>query len=385
MADAKSASSASSNSKRKRSGPAYYAVKVGHQPGIYYSWTDAKEATTAFKNPVFKKFNTLAEAEDFMVFGPSGTPQPGGKAKFYGVQVGHVPGVYTDYTSVLEQVSGFRGAKHKSFASWEDAQSFVDQATRPTPSDIGTPISLKGHLDPRAESLDKSRKKQKRNNGSAVIPETNGDYEPGTGPLPPDAEDGFDRTIKLNADGTLGYKDVDELYARKLQANGDFTGPLEIYTDGAARGNGQLGAVAGVGIWFGDNDSRNRSEPLSGDRQTNQRAELTAISRALDISPIDRNIIIYSDSHYSIQCVTEWYKKWENNSWKTAAGKDVENKDLVRPIRESIELRRAIGSSTEFVWIKGHAKNRGNEGADKLATQAADKQKMERQRQAMQG
>jgi len=374
MADARSTSSASSNLKRKRSGPAFYAVKVGHQPGVYYSWADAKEATVAFKNAVFKKFNTLAEAESFMANGPAPTPKPG-KPKFYGVQAGHVPGVYTDYTAVLEQVTGFKGGKHKSFASREDAQSFVDAARRPTRSDASTPISLKGHLEPHAETLDKSRKKQKRNDGAAVVLETNGDYEPGTGPLHPDAEDGFDRTIKLRADGTIGYKDTEELYAHKPQATGDFAGPLAIWTDGAAKGNGQRGAAAGVGIWFGPNNPLNESNPLPGERQTNQRAELAAISRALEIAPIDRNVVIYSDSHYSIQCVTQWYKKWTSNEWKNAAGKDVENKDLIKPIRQYIETRELAGSYTEFVWVKGHDKNVGNEGADKLAVAGAERKR----------
>jgi ribonuclease HI len=370
-------SSASSNSKRKRSG-GFYAVRVGDPPAIYYSWPDAKKAIDHVKGSVFKKFDTLTEAEDFMAKGPSATPTPKPSkpsksakkgTKFYGVQVGRVPGVYTDWESTLAQVSKFPGCKHKSFATWEDAQSFVDEATRFST----TPISLNGHLA-HAELVDPSRKKQKRNDGSAADLETNGDYPPGTGPLPPDAEDGFDRSIKLAADGTIAYKDANEMGARKPQADGEFTGYLTIYTDGASRGNGQVGAVAGVGIWFGDNHPQNEGNPLPGDRQTNQRAELAAICRALEIAPIDRNTVIYSDSHYSIQCVTEWYKKWETNQWKNSAGKDVENKDLIKPIRQQIEYRTMAGAITEFVWIKGHAGIAGNVGADKLATEAADRE-----------
>ncbi|KAF2688771.1 ribonuclease H-like protein [Lentithecium fluviatile CBS 122367] len=321
MADARSTSTTSSNSKRKRPPPAFYAVKVGHQPGVYYSWADTKAATSGVKNPVFKKFSSLAEAESFVGTSAAATPKPG-KKKFYGVQIGHVPGVYTDYASVLEQVTGFKGGKQKSFMTREEAQNYVDEGRRLATA-ASTPISLKGHLNSAilsADTSEKSFKKQKKNDGSAAVPETNDSYEPG---------------------------------------------PLIIYTDGAAKGNGKLGAVAGIGIWFGPDDPRNESNPLPGLRQTNQRAELAAISRALDIAPINRDVIIYSDSHYSIQCVTVWYEKWEENRWKNSAGKDVENKDLIKPIRSRLEERETAGAQTELVWVKGHNKNVGNEGADK--------------------
>jgi ribonuclease HI len=373
-------SSASSNSKRKRSGGGnFYAVKVGDPPAIYYSWPDAEKAVKGVQRAVFKRFETLTEAESFMAHGPSTTPtaKPSKSSKsgkkgprFYGVQVGRVPGVYTDWDSTDEQVRGFPGGKQKGFTTWEGAQAFVDEATRLST----TPISLNGHLT-HAELGDPSRKKQKRNDGSAADLETNGDHPPGTGPLPPDAADGFDRSIKLAADGTIAYKDANEMRARKPQADeGDFTGYLEIYTDGASRGNGRVGAVAGVGIWFGPNHPQNEGNPLPGERQTNQRAELAAMLRALEIAPIDRNVAIFSDSHYSIQCVKTWYKKWETNQWKNSAGKDVENKDLIRPIRELIENREKAKAITEFVWVKGHSGNPGNVGADKLATEAADRE-----------
>jgi ribonuclease HI len=207
-----------------------------------------------------KKFNTLGEAEEFMKSDKKTAPKPG-TAKFYGVQSGHVPGVYTDYASVLEQVTGFKGGKQKSFATWEEAQAYVNEG-RSTPSDISTPISLKGHLESTTISVDTSRrssKKPKKNDDIPMFPETNGNFEPGTGPLPPNAEDGFDDRIKLptnRTDGLLEFKTEAELHARKKQPTGYFEGCLEIWTDGAAKGNGKAGAAAGIGIWFGHDDAR---------------------------------------------------------------------------------------------------------------------------------
>ena len=116
---------------------------------------------------------------------------------------------------------------------------------------------------------------------------------------------------------------------------------------------------------------RNVSETLPGPRQTNQRAELTAIVRALDIAPMDRDVTIITDSRYAIDCVTSWYINWRKNGWKTAAGKSVENKDIVENVLAKIEERKALKVQTLFEWIKGHAQNPGNVEADKLAVNGA--------------
>lgn len=187
-------------------------------------------------------------------------PNPGDPVKYYGVRAGHVPGVYPTYAEALEQVTGFKGGKQKSFLTWEEAQEYVDEGRRMRSGD--TPISLKGHLDSTYSSIDdprKSAKKMKRNDGSAEVPIANGYVEPGTGPLPPNAEDGFDDTIILpphRNDGKLEYKTEAERNARKKQPTGEFEGVLQIWTDGAAKGNGKVGAYAGIGIWFGPNDPR---------------------------------------------------------------------------------------------------------------------------------
>jgi ribonuclease HI len=117
---------------------------------------------------------------------------------------------------------------------------------------------------------------------------------------------------------------------------------------------------------------RNVSEPLPGLRQTNQRAELTALKRALTITPLNRNVLIFSDSHYSIQCLTTWFQKWRINGYQTAARKPVENKDLVEECLKLIEERHVCGVKTEFRWVKGHGTDEGNEAADRLAVRGAE-------------
>ena len=116
---------------------------------------------------------------------------------------------------------------------------------------------------------------------------------------------------------------------------------------------------------------RNLSEALTGPRQTNQRAELTAILRALDTIPRDTDVTIVTDSRYAIDCVTLWHVNWRRNGWKTSAGKAVENRDLVEHILGKMEERGALQTRTTFEWIKGHANHPGNVEADSLAVTGA--------------
>ncbi|KAH7355935.1 ribonuclease H-like domain-containing protein [Pyrenochaeta sp. MPI-SDFR-AT-0127] len=381
MADSRSITSNTSSGKRKRTSPlAFYAVKVGRTPGVYQTWDEANRQVQGFPNPVYKKFSTYSEAEAMLkgsASSASSTPKSGKTTKYYGVAVGHVPGVYTDYATVQAQTKGCAGCKQKAFATWAEAQAYVDEFKR----GASAPISLRGDLSETSSLAagkgckvgDHVAKKQKKDH---ALPKalTNGNvhYEPGMGPLPPDSEDGFDRTIKLDVDtGNIRAKTEEELNATKRHPTGEFSGPIVVYTDGSSLGNGQAGAVAGVGVYFGPKDPRNVSEPLRGDRQTNQRAELTAVARALDHIPIDRDVLIVTDSYYSIRCLTEWFQNWEKHNWKTSSGKAVENRDLIEPIIARIRERDMCKAKTNFKWIKGHANDPGNVAADSLAVQGS--------------
>ncbi|KAK4665234.1 hypothetical protein QC763_400220 [Podospora pseudopauciseta] len=144
-----------------------------------------------------------------------------------------------------------------------------------------------------------------------------------------------------------------------------------VYTDGAAPGNGKAGACGGVGVWFGADDPRNVSERLAGPLQTNQRAELTAILRALQLVNLDSPIEIRTDSQYSIDCVTKWYASWVKKGWKTAGGTPVKNADLVKAIRDLMENREAKGTITILTKVVGHSGDYGNDQADRLAVLGA--------------
>lgn len=85
-----------------------------------------------------------------------------------------------------------------------------------------------------------------------------------------------------------------------------------------------------------------------------------------------RDVAIYTDSQYSINCVTIWHINWAKNGWRNSKGKEVENQDLIKEILKKIKEREDQGSKTQFEWVKGHTgSNDGNSQADKLATQGS--------------
>ena len=146
---------------------------------------------------------------------------------------------------------------------------------------------------------------------------------------------------------------------------------INVYTDGACSKNGYIGAVAGIGIYFGINDSRNVSEKIRG-KQTNNVAELTAIIRVAEIlkSEVKHNlkINIFTDSQYSIRACTTYGEALEKKNWKKK--KSIPNIELVR---QAYYLFK--NTSVNFQYVKAHTNSSdihsiGNHYADLLATNA---------------
>ena len=131
-----------------------------------------------------KSFLSEQEARDFAAgkVVASSTPSKPQGDKFYGVAVGHVPGVYKDWNLAAEQIKDVKGPKYKKFSTRAEAEEFVRSG---------------GKSSTTAEQP--SAKKPKKSQGDNFI---------------------------------------------------------LVYTDGSSRGNGKKGALAGVGVYFGDGDSR---------------------------------------------------------------------------------------------------------------------------------
>jgi ribonuclease HI len=130
---------------------------------------------------------------------------------------------------------------------------------------------------------------------------------------------------------------------------------MRVFTDGACSGNGRQGAKAGCAVWFPEMRSLSCSHRLGvTEPQTNQRAELSAIHRAVVLLDEggyhDEDIVVYTDSEYSINCLTKWLVGWASRGWKTAEGRDVLHQDLIRDTTS----RLAKFKSHRFVHVRAH-------------------------------
>jgi ribonuclease HI len=141
------------------------------------------------------------------------------------------------------------------------------------------------------------------------------------------------------------------------------TRAIEIYTDGACRGNpgpGGWGALLVAG--------EHRKTMHGGEYETtNNRMELTAAIEALNALKRPSSVVLHTDSKYVMQGVTEWMANWKKRGWKTAAKKPVKNQDLWIALDEATRRH-----DIKWVWVKGHSGHDGNEAADALANLGID-------------
>ncbi|MCT7655418.1 ribonuclease HI [Oceanimonas sp. NS1] len=145
---------------------------------------------------------------------------------------------------------------------------------------------------------------------------------------------------------------------------------IEIYTDGACRGNQHSNNSGGWGYVIKDTDTGKARHAWGHERNTtNNRMEMTAAIKALHvIRNRSRSVVtLHSDSNLLIKGMTEWLTGWKARGWKTAARKPVENIDLWERLDELSQ-----GHEVTWVHVKGHAGNAGNEQADTLANRGAD-------------
>ncbi len=139
---------------------------------------------------------------------------------------------------------------------------------------------------------------------------------------------------------------------------------VEIYTDGACRGNPGPGGWAALLVAGAERKELSGAEPET----TNNRMELMAAISGLSALKRRCSVKLYTDSKYVLQGLTEWLPQWKARGWRTAAREPVKNKDLW----EKLELA-AAAQDIEWHWVKGHSGHEGNEYVDALANQAIDR------------
>lgn len=171
------------------------------------------------------------------------------------------------------------------------------------------PKSLKGRLDPKEQGKTKKQKKRKKKKG------------------------------------------------RKKSTNKN---TVQIYTDGSCYPN------PGPGGWGALLQYRGRERTMKGGQSdtTNNRMELTATIKALEVLKYPCNVVLFTDSKYVQQGISTWIKGWRNRGWVTKQGDPVKNQDLWRQLDAL-----CASHSVDWCWVRGHAGHEGNERADTLAVQ----------------
>ncbi|XP_048951961.1 ribonuclease H1 isoform X3 [Canis lupus dingo] len=140
-----------------------------------------------------------------------------------------------------------------------------------------------------------------------------------------------------------------------------------VYTDGCCSSNGRRRARAGIGVYWGPGHPWNVGIRLPG-RQTNQRAEIHAACKAIEQAKAQniKKLVLYTDSMFTINGITNWVQGWKKNGWKTSTGKEVINKEDFVALEQLTQ-----GMDIQWMHVPGHSGFTGNEEADRLAREGA--------------
>ena len=136
-----------------------------------------------------------------------------------------------------------------------------------------------------------------------------------------------------------------------------------MYTDGACRGNPGPGGWGALITYEGST-----KEVFGGQLDvTNNKMELSAAIEGLAALKEPCKVDLFTDSKYVMDGITQWIHNWKKNNWRTAAKKDVKNKELWQKLDELINFHLV-----QWHWVKGHSGDEGNEMADLLANKGID-------------
>jgi len=157
---------------------------------------------------------------------------------------------------------------------------------------------------------------------------------------------------------------------------------LIVFTDGSCSGNGKAISHGGIGIHFPNNELPDLSKIFRAGGCTNQRTELYAILTAVryikkNLGLSGYRVKIKTDSGYSIDCITKWVNGWKENGWRKKDGSSVANKEYIELIDKYYQRYDITMQFVAAHTTKTDPDSVGNARADKLATDATKRAKIE--------
>ncbi|XP_025864954.2 ribonuclease H1 isoform X6 [Vulpes vulpes] len=252
---------------------------------------------------------------------------------FYAVRRGRKAGVFQTWSECRAQVDRFPAARFKKFATEEEAWAFVRKPASPDGS----------------EGPENKHEKESQVKASKRLRE------------PLDGEENAEPRAKHMRQNTESMPPVSK---DMFSYMGEF---VVVYTDGCCSSNGRRRARAGIGVYWGPGHPWNVGIRLPG-RQTNQRAEIHAACKAIEQAKAQniKKLVLYTDSMFTINGITNWVQGWKKNGWKTSTGKEVINKEDFVALEQLTQ-----GMDIQWMHVPGHSGFTGNEEADRLAREGA--------------
>lgn len=305
------------------------------------------------------------------------------RMSYYAVAKGRNVGIFSTWAECENQVKGFSGAVFKKFKTNDEALSFIrtksTKAWNPTNQSTSRqdeePVKKKLKCDDMTEKemIDSIVNYDEIEKKKAIKPRSRSSSRNRTKPQnPQNSLRTKNAPHPLRIKMTLPQRTSLKTYGN-YQFQEDDKGFVHVYTDGSCENNGKKSAVAGFGVYFDEDHPLNASEPVTG-RPTNNSGEIQAAIRAIYSAQSAgvKRLNIFSDSQFLINSVCKWFTGWKHNNWTLKSGKPVANSVDYKKLDELIESGNML---IKWSYIAAHKGHEGNEAADRLAKEGAQKYK----------